>query len=55
LILGFFEIQIEISLVENLEVIVGMYSQKIFTLENFPYQEVFEEKFTTGNRGWYLA
>jgi len=53
--LAFLKLKLRASLVENLEVIVGMYSQKAFTLESFPYQQVFEEWFNVGDRGRYLA
>jgi len=53
--LAFLKLKLRASLVENLEVIVEMYSQKVFTLENFLYQQVFEEWFSAGDRGRYLA
>lgn len=53
--LSFLKSKLRATLVENLEVAVGMYSQKVFTLESFPYQRVFEEWFKTGERGRYLS
>jgi len=53
--LSFLKSKLRATLVENLEVAVGMYSQKVFTLESFPYQRVFEEWFKTRERGRYLS
>jgi len=53
--LAFLKSKLRTTLVENLEVAVGMYSQKVYTLESFPYQRVFEEWFKSGERGRYLS
>lgn len=52
---GFLKSKLRNHLEENLQVVVGMFSQRIFTLENFPYQKVFDEWFVAGGRGRYLA
>jgi len=36
-------------------VVVDMFSQKIYSIDNFPYQKVFDEWFTIGGRGRYIA
>lgn len=41
--LAFLKNKLRNCLNEHLQLVVGMYSQKIFTLENFPYEEAFEE------------
>jgi len=53
--LTFLKSKLRATLVDNLEVAVGMYSQRVFTLESFPYQRVFEDWFKAGQRGRYLA
>jgi len=53
--LAFLKSKLRATLVDNLEVAVGMYSQRIFTLETFPYQRVFEAWFNGGERGRYLS
>jgi len=39
------------TLVENLEMAIGMYFQKKITLKTFPYQKDFEEWLSVGERG----
>jgi len=53
--LGFLKSKLRSKLDEHIEVVVGMYSQRVFDLENFPYQRVFDEWFVSGGRGRYLA
>jgi len=40
---GFLKSKLRNCLDDNIEVVVGMFSQRIFTLENFPYQNIFDE------------
>lgn len=51
----FLKSKLRASLDDHLQVAVGMYAQRIFTLESFPYQKVFDDWFVTGDRGRYLA
>ena len=53
--LKFLKSKLRSSLMKNLEVIVGMFSQRIYTLDNFPYQKVFDDWYVTGERGRYLV
>lgn len=41
--LAFLKNKLRNCLNEHLQLVVGMYSQKIFTMENFPYEESFDE------------
>ena len=52
---GFLKSKLRNNLEDHLQVVVGMFSQGIFTLENFPYQKVFDEWFVSGGRGRYLT
>jgi hypothetical protein len=52
---GFLKSKVRNNLEEHIQVVVGMYSQRIFTLESFPYEKVFDEWFITRGRGRYLA
>lgn len=52
---GFLKSKLRNNLDDHIQVVVGMYSQRVFDLENFPYQRVFDEWFSTGGRGRYLA
>lgn len=52
---GFLKSKLRNNLEEHIQVVVGMFSQRIYTLENFPYQKVFDEWFMSGGRGRYLA
>jgi len=40
---------------EHIQVVVGMFSQKIYTLENFPYEKMCDEWFLLDEQGCYLA
>lgn len=53
--LKFVKSKLRASLDDHLQVAVGMYAQRIFTLETFPYPKVFDEWYSTGGRGRYLA
>jgi len=54
--IGFLKSKVQNSLLEeNLQVVVDMFSQQIFMLENFPYQKVFDEWVACGRRGRYLT
>jgi len=53
--LSFMKSKLRATLIDNLEVTIGMYLQKVFTLESFPYQSFFEEWFKMGERGRYLS
>jgi len=46
--LSFLKSKLRNNLEEHVEVVIGMYSQRIFTLENFLYQTVFDEWFVSG-------
>jgi hypothetical protein len=52
---GFLKSKLRNSLQKHIEVVLGMYSQRIYSLENFPYQDVFDDWFVSGGRGRYLA
>lgn len=52
---AFLKSKLRNNLNEHIQVVVGMFSQRIFTLENFPYQSVFDDWYVTGGRGRYLA
>lgn len=41
------------SLDAHLNLVVGMYSQKMFTLKNFPYEETYAEECNTLDRHRY--
>jgi hypothetical protein len=51
----FLKSKLRSSLMVNLEVVVGMFSQHIYTLESFPYQKVFDDWYVARERGRYLA
>lgn len=53
--LNFLKSKLRNSLEEHLQIVVGMHSQRLFTIESFPYQKVFDTWFITGERGRYLA
>ena len=46
--LTFLKSKLRATLVDYLEVALGMYSQRVFTLESFPYQRVFEDWIKAG-------
>jgi len=52
---GFLKSKLRNNLEEHIQIIVGMFAQRIYTLETFPYQRVFDDWFVTGGRGRYLA
>jgi hypothetical protein len=52
---GFLKSKLRNNLEEHIQVVVGMFSQRVFTLQDFPYQKVFNEWFVSGGRGRYLA
>jgi hypothetical protein len=52
---GFLKNKLRNPLDNNLEVVVGMYSQRIFTLETFPYETCFDQWINGGERYRYAA
>lgn len=53
--IGFLKSNLHNNLKEHLQVVVGMYCEQIFTLENFLYYKVFDKWFVCQGRGRYLA
>lgn len=53
--MGFLKSKLRNKLEEHIELVVGMFSHRVFSLENFPYQKVFDNWFITGKRGRYLV
>jgi len=52
---GFLKSKLRNNLDEHIQVVLGMHFQRVYTLENFPYQVVFDEWFVAGGRSRYLV
>jgi hypothetical protein len=50
---GFLKNKLCNPLYNNLEVVVGMFSQRVFTLETFPYETCFDQWANSGERYGY--
>jgi hypothetical protein len=53
--LSFLKNKLRNSLDEHLELVVGMYSQKIFSLEDFSYDTCFDRWANSGERYHYAV
>lgn len=52
---GFLKSKLQNNLEEHIQVVVGMFSQRLYSIDTFPYQLVFDDWFSTGGRGRYMS
>lgn len=52
---GFLKSKLRSNLEEHIQVVVGIFSQRLYTLQTFLYQRVFDDWFVSGGRGRYLT